>query len=136
MTTAFTVSTRRKHEVIPIAREVQAKVAETDIQDGLCVVHVPHTTAGVTLQEAEEGLMEDLPRVLEHLIPKGDHYTHDRTSDTNTEAHIKRTLCGGSVSIPIVDGKLSLGTWEQILLLEFDGPRQRRVQVCLIATAP
>lgn len=131
-TAEFTVATIQHHAVIPITQDVQALIERHDIVDGLCVVHIPHTTAGVTLQEAEEGLLRDLPQALERLVPRGSGYHHDVSSDPNTEAHLKRTLCGGSVSVPVVDGKLALGTWEQILLLEFDGPRKRRVQVTLL----
>lgn len=104
-----------------------------EVETGLCTVFVPHTTAGVVLQEAESGLLADLEEFVEGLAPSDGDYRHDRIDD-NADAHLRAAVLGESVSIPIRDGKLALGTWQSVLFVECDGPRTGKVEV--VVTEP
>jgi secondary thiamine-phosphate synthase enzyme len=95
---------------------------------GVCTVFVPHTTAGVVVNENESRLLSDVERLLAELAPRGDDYDHDAIDD-NADAHLRATLLGSSVSIPVEDGELALGTWQSVLFAECDGPRTRRLEV-------
>ncbi|HOV37134.1 MAG TPA: secondary thiamine-phosphate synthase enzyme YjbQ [Spirochaetales bacterium] len=114
-------------ELIDITREVQGIVTSSGIREGICVVYVPHTTAGVTINEAADpSVKADILRELDKLVPLHDSYQH---REGNSAAHIKASLIGSSVTLPITEGALSLGTWQGIYFCEFDGPRRRRVFV-------
>jgi len=114
-------------ELIDITREVQGIVTSSGIREGICVVYVPHTTAGVTINEAADpSVKADILRELDKLVPLHDSYQH---REGNSAAHIKASLLGSSVTLPITEGALSLGTWQGIYFCEFDGPRRRRVFV-------
>lgn len=97
-------------------------------ESGLCTVFVPHTTAGVVVNENEYGLLSDIERTLEELVPRGSGYAHDEI-DGNADAHLRSMLIGEHVTVPVEDGSLALGTWQSILFVECDGPRDRRVSV-------
>ena len=123
----FSVKTHSKNELIDITTEVQAVVADEKAVSGICVVHVPHTTAGLTINEnADPSVQRDILAGLRRLVPENGDYTH---AEGNSDAHIKATLVGSSVTVPIEDGRLQLGTWQGIFFCEFDGPRQRRVWI-------
>jgi secondary thiamine-phosphate synthase enzyme len=128
--TAFDVSTRAHTQLIDITDRVQAILHRSGIENGLCVVFVPHTTAGITIQEnADPDVQRDLLALLAHTVPDelpGAGYRH---SEGNSPAHVKTSLVGSSVTVLIDGGELSLGTWQGIYLCEFDGPRTRRVLV-------
>ncbi|MBP7494393.1 MAG: secondary thiamine-phosphate synthase enzyme YjbQ [Spirochaetales bacterium] len=114
-------------ELIDITREVQGIVTSSGIREGICVVYVPHTTAGVTINEAADpSVKADILRELDKLVPLHDSYQH---REGNSAAHIKASLLCSSVTLPITEGALSLGTWQGIYFCEFDGPRRRRVFV-------
>ena len=113
-----------------ITGEVAAILAESGITNGLCTVYVPHTTAGVTINEAADpSVRRDILTALDRLVPMEDGYTH---AEGNSAAHIKAALVGASVSIPVSAGAMRLGTWQGIYLCEFDGPRSRTVHVQII----
>ena len=123
----FTVSTTDRTEVLDVTQEVEGVIPD-DIRSGTCTVFVRHTTAGVVVNEAERGLIEDVEAFIEQLAPWGAGYRHDAIDD-NAAAHLRATLVGESVTVPVEDGSLVLGTWQSILFVESDGPRTRRVQV-------
>ncbi len=124
----FFVKTARKYQVIDITPRVQEIVEQDGSTDGLCCVFVPHATAAVTINEnADPNIGEDLHDALAKLIPEGV-WRHDRI-DGNAAAHIKAAILGPSETVPVKDRRLALGTWQSLMLVEFDGPRQRRVIV-------
>ncbi len=124
----FFVKTARKYQVIDITPRVQEIVEQDGSTDGLCCVFVPHATAAVTINEnADPNIGEDLQDALAKLIPEGI-WRHDRI-DGNAAAHIKAAILGPSETVPVKDRRLVLGTWQSLMLVEFDGPRQRKVIV-------
>jgi len=130
--TQFNVSTRSRVELVNIDREVQKIVDESGAKDGICVVFVPHTTAGVTINEnADPDVKRDIIKELDKVIPLHDNYSH---SEGNSAAHIKSTLVGASETVLISNGRLALGTWQSLFFCEFDGPRNRRVYVEVVAS--
>ncbi|MBX0294078.1 secondary thiamine-phosphate synthase enzyme YjbQ [Haloarcula nitratireducens] len=111
--------------------DVTSAVAETvpdDVERGVCTVFVRHTTAGVCVNERERRLLGDVERALDRLAPAGEAYDHDEIDD-NADAHLRAMLLGSSVSVPVADGDLDLGTWQSVLLVECDGPRTRTLDV-------
>lgn len=124
----FVVKTARKYQVIDITPRVQEIVEQDGSTDGLCCVFVPHATAAVTINEnADPNIGEDLQDALAKLIPEGI-WRHDRI-DGNAAVHIKAAILGPSETVPVKDRRLVLGTWQSLMLVEFDGPRQRKVIV-------
>ena len=125
------VKSKARTEFIDITDEVKTLLATTNIRSGICYVFVPHTTAGVTINEgADPAVQRDINTFLNQRVPTDMYYTH---SEGNSDAHIKSSLVGSSQAVPIEGGKLILGTWQAIYLCEFDGPRQRKVAVKLLA---
>ncbi len=113
-------------------RDITSRVEESiDIENGLCVVYVPHTTAGVMINEAEERLIGDIENKLQDLIPKNDDYSHDDI-DNNADAHLRSMLLSTDVSIPVMNNSLEMGTWQSILFYEGDGPRKRELVITCI----
>jgi secondary thiamine-phosphate synthase enzyme len=106
---------------------VNAIVKRSGVGDGLALVSAMHITAGVFVNDWEDGLIEDFQVWLEKLAPAGLRYEHHRTGEDNADAHLKRTIMGHQVIVPITGGKLDLGPWEQIFYAEFDGQRKKRV---------
>lgn len=122
------IKTKKREEIIDITHEVEEQVAISKIKEGFCLVFVPHATAALTINEnADPAISEDLLESLRGLIPKGK-WKHDRI-DGNADAHIKSAIIGPSLTIPIKENKLKLGTWQGIMLCEFDGPRERKIIV-------
>jgi secondary thiamine-phosphate synthase enzyme len=124
----FTLTTRRKREVVDITDEVLRAGRESGVKNGILVVQLPHATASLVLNEGEEGVKQDLLNKLEELIPSEGGYLHDRIDD-NAHAHLKASLLGSSRVLPIVDGKVVRGTWQNFLVVEEDGPRARNVVI-------
>jgi secondary thiamine-phosphate synthase enzyme len=123
----FEVRTPSHACLVNITAQVARLVPESNIKDGLCCVFIPHTTAGITINEnADPTVRSDILRRLDKIVPWDDHYEH---SEGNAAAHIKVSMLGTSETILVEDGKLQLGTWQGIYLAEFDGPRTRRVWV-------
>ena len=124
---SFRVSTSKKSEFIDITREVKEIVEKTGVRSGLCIIYVPHTTAGVTLNEnADPQVAQDILMGLDKVVPSHDRYLH---SEGNSPAHIKGSLIGCSETVLVESGELVLGTWQGIYFCEFDGPRSRTVHV-------
>jgi len=121
----ITVATHSRTELIILDREVQTIIHESGIQEGMCYIWVPHTTAGLTINEnADPSVVRDILYKTGKLIPQQDSYQH---MEGNSDAHIKSSLFGPSLSLIVTGGKLILGTWQSIYFCEFDGPRRRRV---------
>lgn len=128
MPSTISVSTDERVAYIDITDRIGAAI---DIDTGLCTVFVPHTTAGVVVNENEQRLRSDFCRVLEQLVPQDEGYAHDDI-DRNADAHLRSMLLGEHVTVPVEDGALALGTWQSILFVECDGPRSRRVSVTTV----
>ncbi len=120
------VSTTARNQLVNLTARVREAVRVSGVQEGICLVFVPHTTAGVTINEdADPDVGADILEHLEKLVPRG-RYRH---REGNADSHIKASLVGSSALIPVEGGDLRLGTWQGIFLCEFDGPRRRRVWV-------
>ena len=122
------IETRKPKEVIDITALVQQYVQESKLECGICLVYTQHTTTGLTVNEADGSLIQDILDLLEKLVPEGAGYQHDR-SDGNAHAHLRATLLGNSVVLPFEKSRLLLGTWQRILFFELDGPRRRSVLI-------
>ncbi len=123
----FGVRTRSRSQMVNITSEVQEAVRESGVQDGVCIVFVPHTTAGVTVNEgADPSVCTDIEDTLSKAFPKSPHYRH---AEGNADSHIKTTLVGPSATILVEGGQICLGTWQAIFFCEYDGPRSRKVWV-------
>jgi secondary thiamine-phosphate synthase enzyme len=121
--------TKTEREFIRITDEVAAIVKTSGVNEGLALVSAMHITAGVYVNDWEDGLIQDFQVWLEKLAPAGLPYKHHQTGETNADAHLKRTIMGHQVVLPITAGKLDLGPWEQVFYAEFDGRRKKRVVV-------
>jgi secondary thiamine-phosphate synthase enzyme len=117
-----------------LTEKVGALVAAVEVSDGMVLVFVPGSTAGITTIEYEPGLLEDFPAAMERLAPRDVAYAHDRRwHDGNGHSHVRASLLGPSLTVPIAGGELALGTWQQIVLVDFDNrARQRRVLVTIM----
>lgn len=128
MQAEFTVSTHNIHEVVDITRRVAEIVADSELDEGICSVYVPHATAAIVINEsADPNIGNDLLDALGKLVPDGV-WRHDRIDD-NGAAHIKAAILGPGETVPVHEGRLVLGTWQAIMLVDLDGPRSRRVIV-------
>ena len=117
----------RRTELIDITPQVEEAVRASGVQEGICLLYVPHTTAGITVNEnADPSVKQDILEALERLVPPGARYKH---TEGNADSHIKATLVGSSVMIPVAGGRLAFGTWQGVFFCEFDGPRSRRVLI-------
>ena len=122
----FTIDTTEKEQFIDITSQVKDIVTKSQIKDGFCLVYVPHTTCSIIINEnADPNICDDILKSLSNLIPSNK-WKHDKI-DNNASAHIKSAIIGCSQIIPIEDNKLTLGTWQNIFLAEFDGPRIRTI---------
>jgi secondary thiamine-phosphate synthase enzyme len=122
-------NTKQRQEFVRITDDVSEIVRRSGVDDGMVLVSAMHITAGVYVNDWEEGLIEDFQTWLEKLAPAGLPYKHHQTGEDNGDAHLKRTIMGHQVMVPITGGKLDLGPWEQIFYAEFDGQRKKRVVV-------
>ena len=127
MIVRFDVSTGSQTELQDITSQIQRAVSESGVREGVCYVYVPHTTAGVTINEnADPSVRKDILMELNKVIPFQDNYSH---REGNAAAHIKASLVGSAQTILVEGGRLALGTWQGVFFCEFDGPRRRRVLV-------
>jgi secondary thiamine-phosphate synthase enzyme len=125
----FDVKTSRRSQLVDITDRVAEAVAESKVADGVCHVFVPHTTAGVTINEgADPDVASDVESHLAELVPKESQFEH---AEGNSDSHIKTILVGPACVAPVRDGKLALGKWQAIFLCEWDGPRTRQVEVAV-----
>ena len=122
-------NTKQRQEFIRITDEIAAIVKASGVDDGIVLVSAMHITSGVYVNDWEEGLIEDFQVWLEKLAPAGLDYKHHQTGEDNADAHLKRTIMGHQVLLPITRGTLDLGPWEQVFYAEFDGQRKKRVVV-------
>lgn len=120
-------NTRQHREYINITDRVEAEVQKSGVQEGMVLVSAMHITAGVWVNDAESGLLEDIDAWLEHLAPFNADYHHHRTGESNGDAHLKSLLVHHEVIVPITAGKCDFGPWQQIYYAEFDGQRRKRV---------
>jgi len=125
--TVLEVRTHGREEITDITAQVDGVVERSGVKDGLCLVAVPHTTAGVTINEnADPSVKEDILSALRHVVPSSLPFRH---AEGNSPAHVKASLVGSSATIVVEDGRLRLGTWQGVCFCEFDGPRRRQVWV-------
>lgn len=122
-------NTKAKREYINITEEVQEVVTKSGVKEGMVLVSAMHITAGVYVNDAEDGLIQDIDEWLEKLAPFNLNYRHHRTGETNGDAHLKSLIIHHEVIVPITNGKLDFGPWQQIYYAEFDGKRRKRVIV-------
>ena len=122
-------NTKKRQEFIRITDQIAAIVDKSGVIDGTVLVSAMHITAGVFVNDWEDGLIHDFQVWLEQLAPAGRDYRHHQTGEDNADAHLKRTIMGHQVVLPITDGKLDLGPWEQVFYAELDGQRRKRVVV-------
>jgi secondary thiamine-phosphate synthase enzyme len=122
-------NTKTKREYINITREVEEILAKSGIREGMILVSAMHITAGVWVNDAEAGLLQDIDDWLEQLAPYRDGYRHHRTGETNGDAHLKNLIVHHQVVVPVTDGALDFGPWQQIYYAEFDGMRRKRLIV-------
>lgn len=131
ISTQFSISSTSHEKMIPITREVQKHLNKSKLRDGLIHLSVLHTTCGITINEnADPDVVHDLLSRLNYLVPWNS--TTDRHREGNSAAHLKSSLLGSSIAIPVKDGQLVLGTWQGIFFCEFDGPRTRNIHVTII----
>jgi secondary thiamine-phosphate synthase enzyme len=121
--------TAARRELVNITEQVASIAARSGVRDGFCLVSAMHITAAIWVNDEEEGLKQDVQAWLDQLAPAKPDYLHHRTGEDNADAHLKRTLLGHQVTLPITDGRLDLGPWEQVFYAEFDGRRKKRVVV-------
>jgi secondary thiamine-phosphate synthase enzyme len=123
----LTFRTRKHREYINITPQVEAALSKSGIREGMILVSAMHITAGVYVNDAEDGLIEDIDEWLENLAPFRDDYRHHRTGETNGDSHLKSLLVHHEVIIPVTNSKLDFGPWQQVYYAEFDGQRSKRV---------
>ena len=122
------IHTQKTQEMVDITAQVAEVVRQAGVRTGLCMVYVPHATAAVVINEnADPNVCQDILDALGRMVPEGA-WRHDRV-DNNAAAHIKATILGPSETVPVRDGSLQLGTWQSLMLVEFDGPRERTLIV-------
>jgi secondary thiamine-phosphate synthase enzyme len=127
MPVPINIKTGSRIDMIDITSLVSQEVSKSGMTDGICVVYVPHTTAGVTINEgADPAVCADITRKLTELVPPNDRYRH---MEGNSDSHIKCSLIGSSVTVMVENGGLVLGTWQKIFFCEFDGPRSRKAYI-------
>jgi len=125
-------NTTKQREFINISRQVELALQKSKIQEGLALISAMHITAAVYVNDAESGLIEDIETWLETLAPKKSDYKHHRTGEVNGDAHLKSLLLHHEVIVPVTDGRLDLGPWQQIYYAEFDGQRRKRIILKII----
>jgi len=126
----ISIKTNKRIEAVDITDEVQKKIEESNIDNGICFLYVPHTTAAIVINESyDESVSADILEFLSKLVPKNGNYKH---AEGNSDAHIKSALIGNSLFVAVEKGKLCLGRWQGILFLEFDGPRSREVWIRVV----
>jgi secondary thiamine-phosphate synthase enzyme len=125
MPISVNVTTDSRIDMVDITASIQKEVSRSGVEEGVSVIYVPHTTAGITINEgADPAVCDDIMAKLNELVPPNAGYRH---GEGNADSHIKASLIGSSVSVLVEDGSLVLGTWQKIFFCEFDGPRSRRV---------
>ena len=127
---AFQLQTERRVQALDVTASVEEMVASAGVTSGLCVVSASHTTVALIVNEYVSDLMHDLERWIEREAPAKGNYEHPG----NADSHLRAALFGSSVTLPLAEGRLALGAWQSIILLEFDGPRRRRINVQVVGS--
>ncbi len=125
----LTFNTAKRKEYINITHKVESALAKSGIQEGMVLVAAMHITAAVYINDAEDGIIQDIDEMLERLAPYGPDYLHHRTGEDNGDAHLKNILVGHQVIIPVTAGRLDFGPWQQVYYAEFDGRRPKRLVI-------
>lgn len=128
----LTFNTNRRREYINITGRVAEAVGKSGIKEGMALVSAMHITAGVWVNDDEPGILSDIDKWLEQLAPYRDDYCHHRTGEDNGDSHLKNLLVGHQVILPVTNGKLDLGPWQQVFYAEFDGQRPKRMIIKII----
>ena len=128
---SFEVKSSKRREIIDITKRVEEIVSESKVENGICLVFLPHATAALILEEDEPRLIKDIEESIEKLFPAKAGYRHDEIDD-NADAHLASGFIGQSRVYPIKDGRVVRGTWQHTLLVELDGPRRREVFVTVV----
>ncbi|MCI0339049.1 MAG: secondary thiamine-phosphate synthase enzyme YjbQ [Acidobacteria bacterium] len=128
----LTFHTENRRDYRNITEEISTALAESNVREGLALVSAMHITASVYINDDEDGLIADIDEWLDKLAPMRPDYRHHQTGEDNADAHLKNLLLHHQVLVPITDGRLTLGTWQQIFYAEFDGQRSKRVIVKII----
>ncbi|HIH42971.1 TPA: YjbQ family protein [Candidatus Woesearchaeota archaeon] len=125
-------NTKKHREFINITKQVESFLAKSRIKEGFCLVSAMHTTAAIYVNDADSGLLEDFDEMLERLAPFNENYNHHHTGESNGDSHMKSLLVHHEVTLPVTNGKLDLGPWQQVYYAEFDGQRKKRVVMKVI----
>jgi len=125
----LTFNTKKHRDYINITGEVEAALKKSGIRDGMILVSAMHITASVYVNDAEDGLIQDIDEWIERLAPYREDYRHHRTGETNGDAHLKNLLMHHQVIVPVTNGRLDLGPWQQVYYAEFDGQRKKRALI-------
>ncbi|MBI4688620.1 MAG: YjbQ family protein [Nitrospirae bacterium] len=130
MLKTISIKTKARTEFVDITSQIQQIIDDAKVKSGICYLYVPHTTAGITINEgADPSVVKDIQNVIDKLVPHSLNYSH---SEGNSDAHIKASLFGVSKAVIIDNGRLLLGTWQSVFFCEFDGPRERKMVVKII----
>ncbi len=127
----FQLKTSRRIQIIDITEKVENSVKKSKIKNGICLIFVPHATAAIILNEAENGLMDDIEKFIQKLFPQNANYRHNEI-DNNADSHIASGIVGQSQIYPVKNGRILRGMWQRALFLELDGPRERKVNITII----
>ena len=122
-------NTKKYRDYINITGQVEAALKKSGVREGMILVSAMHITASVYVNDAEDGLIQDIDEWLERLAPYREDYRHHRTGETNGDAHLKNLLMHHQVIVPVTDGRLDLGPWQQVYYAEFDGQRKKRALI-------
>lgn len=125
-------NTSKRMEFINITQEVNQAITESGVKEGFCHVNAMHITSGVYINDAEQGLIQDIQKWLEKIAPFKKDYKHHMTGEDNADAHLKRMIVGHEVTIPVTNGAADFGPWEEVYYAEFDGQRKKRVIIKII----
>ncbi len=131
-TAYLTFNTEKRREYINITGEIEKALGDSGIKEGFALASAMHLTAGVYINDNESGLIRDIDEMLERLAPFRADYNHHRTGEDNGDAHLKNMLVGHQVLVPVTEGKLDFGPWQQVFYAEFDGRRKKRVIIKII----
>jgi secondary thiamine-phosphate synthase enzyme len=127
----FKLKTSKRTEVIDLTEKVEKELEKSKVENGICLIFLPHATAALILEEAENGLIKDIEKTVQKIFPRGMNYEHDKIDD-NADSHLASGFIGQSKILPVKNGKLVRGVWQKPLLLELDGPRERKVFITII----
>jgi len=125
-------NTKNHHELINITDSVDKALSKSGIKEGFALVSAMHITAGVFINDDEPGLFKDIETWLNKLAPEGGNYNHHKTGEVNGDAHLKNLLVGHQVILPVTEGRLDLGPWQQVFYAEFDGQRKKKLIIKII----